>query len=313
MKNSFLFFVAFFLYISNVFAQNVDNNAQKQTHTKVTILSESNICNTPGLNAERGFCVLIEKDGKQYLYDTGREGVCIENAKVLGKDLTKIEKIFLSHGHIDHTGGLEKVLKAIGHPVEVVAHPEVFGKKYAVWSTGAKTYIGIPFKKEHFENMHKATFDFHKELYEVAKGIWLTGEVPLDADAWNDIPKESRLEVNGKLEVDILPDDDTLVIDTDKGLVVITACGHHCIVNILEYIKNNINKEIYAVIGGMHLEGVERRHFQFVEKELMRIFKENNTQLFAPNHCTGKRAISEFRADFKGILRDASCGASFEF
>jgi len=271
------------------------------------------ICAIPGLQAERGFCVLIEKDGREYLYDTGRAGACIDNARVLGKDLTKVEKIFLFHGHVDHAGGLEKVLKAIGHPIEVVAHPEVFGKKFALWSTGAKTYIGIPFREEHFQGMHKEVFNFQKGFYKVAEGLWLTGEVPLDADAWEDIPKESQVEINGILQPDTLPDDDTLVIDTKKGLVVITGCGHRCIVNILGYVKKTLNKNIYAVIGGMHLEGVSRKHFQFVESELSRIFKENETQLFAPDHCTGKRATKAFKADFRDIFKDASCGTTFEF
>ena len=278
----------------------------------ITILSESKVCNVKGLVGERGFSVLIEKDGKQYLYDTGRDDACIHNAAALGKDITKTDMIFLSHGHVDHTGGLENVIKAIGHPVMIVCHPDVFSKKYALWSNGAKSYIGIPFEAEHFTRMHKENINFQTGFYMAAKGVWLTGEVPR-LNKEEVIPKESFVLVDGKFKKDTLLDDNALILDTDKGLVVITGCGHSGIINILNYVKKNLDKNIYAVIGGMHLEGVDRKHFQFVESELTRIFKEEHTQVFVPNHCTGKRAIAEFRVDFPDIIKDGSCGRSFEF
>jgi len=312
-KILFLFAVLSIFPCPFIFGQNTADVSSPPSKTRITILSENNICNIPGLKAEHGLSMLIEKDGRQYLYDTGRDGsIPVHNARVLGKDLTKTEKIFLSHGHVDHTGGLEEILHAIGHPIEVVTHPDVFGKKYGIWSSGAKTYIGISVTQEHLEHIHQTTFNFQKGFYQVAEGLWLTGEVPR-LNKEEIIPDESFEEVNGKLQKDILLDDNSLVIDTDKGLVVITGCGHSGIINILNYVKKTLNKNIYAVIGGMHLEGVDRKHFQFVEDELTRIFKQAHTQIFAPNHCTGKRAIKEFRVDFPDILKDASCGTTFEF
>ena len=302
-----LFVIVLILSMPGIFARQA-----QASPVVVTILTESKTCKVKGLVGEQGFSVLIEKDGKQYLYDTGRDDACIHNAAALGKDLTKTDMIFLSHGHVDHTGGLEKVIKAIGHPVVIVAHPDVFGRKYALWSTGAKTYIGIPFEKEHFTHMHKENLNFQSGFYKVDEGVWLTGEVPR-LNEQEIIPKESFMEVGGKLQPDMILDDNALVVDTDKGLVVITGCGHSGIINILEYVKKQLNKNIYAVIGGLHLERADRKHFQFVENELIRIFKEENTQVFVPNHCTGKRAIAEFRADFPGIIKDGSCGSSFEF
>ena len=89
---------------------------------RITTLSE-NTANF-GFLAEWGISILIEVDGMKILVDTGLSFSAVHNAKLLGVDLSTIDRIVLSHGHVDHTGGLRDVLKIKGE-VEVIAHPDI--------------------------------------------------------------------------------------------------------------------------------------------------------------------------------------------
>jgi len=74
------------------------------------------------------------------------------NAPIFGLDLSAIDKIVLSHGHYDHTGGLKEVLKHVGKQVEVIAHPDIWAQKYAR-GQGFERYIGVPFPIEDLEDL----------------------------------------------------------------------------------------------------------------------------------------------------------------
>ena len=96
---------------------------------KFQILAENYAYKTQ--HAEWGFSVFIDFNGTQLLFDTGQSGDCVlKNAKFLNVPLENIEAIILSHGHYDHTGGLNKILKAIGNK-KIFAHKEVFTKRFS--------------------------------------------------------------------------------------------------------------------------------------------------------------------------------------
>jgi 7,8-dihydropterin-6-yl-methyl-4-(beta-D-ribofuranosyl)aminobenzene 5'-phosphate synthase len=83
--------------------------------------------------------------------------------------------------------------------------------------------------------------------------------------------------------------------------------------NILTYVKKNLKKNIYAVIGGTHLEAGDKEQITYVKSALKQFFEQEHTRLFAPNHCTGNRMIAEFKKEFPNIYHDASCGTILEF
>ena len=92
--------------------------------TRITILCENLVGKRVGLG-EHGFSAFIETDRGNYLFDTGGGRSIVANSLTFDKDLRTIRKIFLSHGHYDHTGGLPEVLNLKGN-VDVHAHPHVF-------------------------------------------------------------------------------------------------------------------------------------------------------------------------------------------
>lgn len=285
---------------------------------RITILSENYTPFSLNLKGEHGFSVLIEKDDTQVLYDTGRFGICVDNAKTLGCDLTRTQKIVLSHGHIDHTGGLERALIAIGHPVDIVAHPRIFEKKHItgqqyMGSFGRKdVFIGIPFERQYLEKMHKARFDLRDGIYEVADRVWLTGEVPITNDV-EKIPSSFLVGINDFFVPDDFADDNSLLLDTDKGFVVVFGCAHRGIVNILTYVKKMFKKNIRAIIGGTHLHDTSQVQLEFVKCYLKELIQEDGVELFAPAHCTGIHTIMGLSEEFKDITKPAFCGSVFEF
>lgn len=279
---------------------------------RITILSDNYTIGILGLKAEHGFSALIEVGGKSFLYDTGQLGIAADNALVLKKDLRKVSKIMLSHGHIDHTGGLKEVLTAISHPVEIIAHKGIFDKKYSVNGQMVKTFIGIPFRREYLEGAFGVSFKMHEKISEVDKGLWLTGKVPF-TNKIEIVPGQFQLCDGNKMKKDLLDDDNTLVIKANKGLVVILGCGHRGVINILTYIKAKFKANIIAVIGGTHLHKCGYERLDFVKTKLRKILRQDKTKIFAPAHCTGMDICDSFSREFSDIIDYASSGKIFEF
>ena len=115
---------------------------------KITIICENTVGRRVGLG-EHGFSALIETGQGNYLFDTGSGRSVVKNSLELNKDLRTVKRIFLSHGHFDHSGGLPEVLKVKGE-VDVHAHPDIFLDRIHLIRENEKEtrkFIGIPYKK----------------------------------------------------------------------------------------------------------------------------------------------------------------------
>jgi 7,8-dihydropterin-6-yl-methyl-4-(beta-D-ribofuranosyl)aminobenzene 5'-phosphate synthase len=146
--------------------------------TKLTVLVENTVPGkSDGLMGEHGFSVYLERPETRLLFDTGASGTALlHNATRLGMDLRATDAIVLSHGHMDHTGGLATALRAIGKVLPVYGHPGIFADRYGK-RTDRVTYAGLPFKREALEGMG-AIFDLSPDFRAIAPGVHLTGEVP---------------------------------------------------------------------------------------------------------------------------------------
>ena len=111
---------------------------------RITTLSENSVTARMGLLAEWGLSILVEVDNLNILLDTGQSVSTVHNANALGIDLSQIEKIVLSHGHYDHTGGLRELLIRTRKEMEIIAHPEIWALKYGHNpNEGRHIYIGM--------------------------------------------------------------------------------------------------------------------------------------------------------------------------
>lgn len=262
--------------------------------TRITIICENSVGIPFGVIGEHGFACFIETDKGNYLFDTGQGCGIVRNSLALKKDLSKIESIMISHGHYDHTGGLPAVLNLRGS-VNVFGHPEMFTERFIVFND-KKRSIGIPFQRSYLESLG-ADFKMNAEMSEVGHGIWLTGEIPRNTSfEKGDANMTAHMPDGRIITPDPIKDDLSMIIESDKGLILVLGCAHAGLVNILDYvIKKTGQERIYAVIGGTHLGFSSDEQF---EKTVTAIEKYKIEKL-GVSHCTGLINASRLHARLK--------------
>jgi len=257
---------------------------------KITTLSENTA--GPSTLGEWGLSMLVEADGQKILFDTGAGTAAVANAESMRVDLAAVDRIVLSHGHFDHTGGLLDVLKKAGGK-EIYAHPDVWARKYGSIDDTPTRYVGIPFAKDALEVMG-TKFNLSRKSVKFSEHIMTTGEIPMITD-YEIVEKYLCVMEGDELKQDPLDDDLAMIIDTEFGLVVILGCAHHGIVNTLMQAKKITGKElIYAAIGGTHLVHASKERLEKTAAAL----KEMGLQYLGASHCTGFNAAAYLAGEF---------------
>ncbi|MDX2031857.1 MAG: MBL fold metallo-hydrolase [Blastocatellia bacterium] len=254
---------------------------------------------------EWGFAALVEADGRRILFDTGaRPDTVLKNARELGVDLSTVQEVFLSHNHGDHTSGLLTLRREF-----VGKNPAALSRVHVgrgiFWSRPAGAREGNPMiaLKAAYEATGGA-FVEHAEPKELFPGVWVTGPVSRvhPERNWSGAGRVKSPE--GVVE-DSLPEDMSMVFDTDKGLVALSGCGHAGIVNTLEYAQRKIRRApVHAAIGGFHLFALSDEKLAWTAAKL----REMGLRQFMGAHCTGIEAVFQLR---QGIGLDrANCVVS---
>ncbi len=253
---------------------------------RITTLSE-NTAAFAGLLAEHGLSVFIETDEANVLLDTGLSISVCNNADALGIDLKKADKIVISHGHHDHTGGLRDVLRKIRRKIDIIGHPDIMASKYAQRGDFPPGYIGIPFDLRELESLG-AHFVLTPNPVKISENITTSGVVPM-VTKYEDIDSFLKAKVDGKIVPDPLLDDRSLFIKTPKGLVIILGCAHRGIINTIYHAQELTGvKEIAMVIGGCHLmNSNEERVWQTIST-----LTELDVKKIGVSHCTGLPAAA---------------------
>jgi 7,8-dihydropterin-6-yl-methyl-4-(beta-D-ribofuranosyl)aminobenzene 5'-phosphate synthase len=250
---------------------------------------------TPPLIAEHGLSLLIEtfrEDQKQtYLFDAGftKDGVP-HNIEKLGVDLNKISSIVISHGHPDHTGALAEILKTAEKKIPVITHPSAFLKRYLVFPDGTRV-LSNTFTEKALDDAGAEVL-LSGDLAILGPGVVATGEIDMVNDFEQHFPL-AYYEQNGEMEKDFFPDEKSLIINLkDKGLIVLSGCGHRGIINTVEYAKRATGiEQVHAVIGGFHLTGTTpMEKIERTVEEMKRI----EPDFIIPTHCTGWKAMNRF-------------------
>ncbi len=253
-----------------------------------------NTASRTDLIAEWGLSILIESEEGNILLDTGATTSVCHNAPVLGVDLTRIDKIVLSHAHRDHTGGLRDLLRLMKKKeVEVVAHPDVWQAKYGRHPEEGDHYAGIPFVREELENLG-ARFKLSKEAVRLTSNIMTTGEIPMVTD-FEQIDARLFVRTESGFEPDKLMDDQAIVITTEDGLILVSGCAHRGIVNTIYQAQRLTGvKKVKMVIGGTHLIRTSNERI----KKTIAVFRELGLEKIGVSHCTGMPAAVALAQEF---------------
>jgi len=273
-------------------AAGAANAATAEIHAlKVTVLSTMLVGETTGIG-EWGFSALVVADGHRLLLDTGGHAdTVLENARDLKIDLSDVQDVILTHNHWDHVSGLLTLRKEMmrKNPAALSRVYVARGIFYSRPSPEGEKNPMIALKKEYEATGGK--FIELAEASEIFPGAWLTGPVPRKYPEHN-WSSTGKVETPAGLLEDTIPEDQSLVLNTPKGLVVITGCGHAGIVNILTFAREQFpNEPVQAVIGGLHLFPATDQQLDWTADQL----KDFKVQNLLGAHCTGIEAVYRIR------------------
>lgn len=215
----------------------------------------NNIPHDARMGTAWGFGALIEYGDQRVLFDTGGDSpTLLGNMSTLGIDPSPIQKVVLSHIHDDHVGGLQGLL-------ETGVRPTVYAP---------------PSFPDDFKNQVSALTDLVEVEtgQEIAERMFTTGEMPT--------PGHPSLK------------EQSLIVKSRGGLVVITGCAHPGIVNIVEQAKELFEGTVFLAMGGFHLGDKSETQVSAILADLRRLGVER----VAPSHCTGERAIRMFAEEY---------------
>lgn len=253
----------------------------------------------PNIISEHGISILLDmvsgKVHKKILFDTGQSGTTIiHNMEVLKLQPENIDMIVLSHCHRDHSSGVIHMLNKIGKNIPVVAHNEIFRENFSM--TPFLRPTGIKYTKEQITS-NGGDLILIRNPIKLMDGVVYTGQVERNTDFESHGIKSYNIE-NGEEIYDYILDDISLVVNIkNKGLLIITGCGHSGIINIVKHsIKIMNNNNIYGIIGGLHLIDSSNEVIEKTVNELLKF----DLKLIIPGHCTGIMAMSKIKESFGG-------------
>ena len=253
---------------------------------KITVLMDN--LETEGFTTEWGLSLWIENGFRKILLDAGDSGAFLENAAKLGIDPGIADYGVLSHAHFDHADGLSAFF-AKSEKAKVFLRRECAEDCYKGQGDDAK-YIGI---RKGYLDMYDDRFIYVDGDYEIEPGVWLIPHKMSreQAEACGRGADMYRCKC-GCWSVDTFDHEQSLVLDSPRGLVIINGCCHGGAAQIISEVHETFpDKHIYTLIGGFHL-------FRSSDEEIedcIRMVRETGIERVYTGHCTGERAVELFR------------------
>lgn len=280
---------------------------------KATVLIDNITKND--LSAEWGLSIYIEYNGHKILLDAGTTGLFAENAKVLGIRLEDVECGVLSHAHYDHADGMERFFEENAHALfylragnhsdpASIASVEIC-YDYDKNDPESARYIGV--KKGTLET-YKDRIRFADGDYELFPGVYL---IPHKTLGLEKIGEKAHMYIHKNHQW--IPDDysheQSLVFETEKGLVIFNSCSHGGADNIIREMEMTFpDKQMYAIIGGFHLY----KSSQEEVRALARRIKATGIEKVVTGHCTGEDAYQILEEELGDCLEQIYTGLVIE-
>lgn len=269
---------------------------------KATVVVDNRACGA--LRGEWGLCIYIEYGAHKILLDTGASELFAENAQKLGLALSAVDAAVLSHAHYDHANGMAAFFRQNDRAKFYVGKTCAADCYFKKWIF--RRYIGVP----------KTVLDDFRERI-----VYTDGDTELFPGAYL-IPhktpgldrvglRESMYRREGKRWV---PDDfsheQSLVLDTDKGLVIFNSCSHGGADNIINEVAATFpEKKVYALIGGFHLYNKSESQVQALAERI----RQTGIEYVCTGHCTKERAYEVLLRALGDRLHPLQTGLVMEF
>lgn len=194
--------------------------------------------------------------------------------------------------------------------VPLYAHPDIFLDRIMVQQLNENeilTYKGIPSKRNFLESLG-AQFKFNWDFIEVADQMYLTGKIPRETDFEFPDPL-IQCKIGEDYVTDPFTDEQSLILKTRRGLVVIFGCANSGMVNTVRYAMRKTGEErIHGIIGGTHLGFLGGTQLEASIQEL----KLLPIDFIGVSHCTGFYAAARLFQEFGERFRYGHVGAMFE-
>ncbi|MFX1286835.1 MAG: MBL fold metallo-hydrolase [Promethearchaeota archaeon] len=271
-----------------------------------------------GTLGEYGFSALSKvqfSDSElKILFDTGPSPVAfLNNIKKLEVDLSTIDALVLSHGHLDHIGGLKEAIALTKKRIPLICHPQTISPKF-ITEKGKTRDVG-------FQKIFDSVEDLKKQVhlittttsYEFTKSVMTTGEVPRknDYEVLSGKLREVTTVQNGKIIPDKLLDDLSMVFHlADDSIVILAGCCHSGIVNTVAKTKElTDSSNIVGIVGGLHIRDASHNRLSQTIQEL----EKYPIKKIAPCHCTGFHGKHALARAFKKKFLDVSVSSTIKF
>lgn len=233
---------------------------------EITILYD-NRPSDPACITDWGFSCFIKGFEKTILFDVGEKAtVFLKNVKALKVDLKTVDVFIISHFHPDH-------MNAVGAFLNLKPDAKIYVPDDADLDPRAQ-----PFRDQ--IQTAGAILNVVKTPREIFPHAFLTGKMGL------------------------LIKEQSLVLDTAGGLVIVTGCAHQGVVNIVQRAKSMLKKDISLLLGGFHLLDSS----ETVIKNIIEKFKENGVRRVGATHCTGDKAIQMFKDAYRENFIEVGVG-----
>ncbi len=290
---------------------------------KFTFLSDNKTENSL-CTAEWGLSLLIESMGHKILFDVGSSPIFAQNAKKLKVDLEDVEAVVVSHGHYDHTDGMETFCQ-INDKAPVYIHKNAISKCYGTDEEGniEKYNCGIRWSEDFIEELSKRAV-FTENVVKLNDNMTIIGNIkPLDEFPMTEKfykPAPGTIEfvdcdgvsngIESRLVIDDMSHEQVLVVKEKDGIYVFSGCSHTGMMAIMKRVEEVFSGEkIIALMAGMHLYPLEKEKKQQVVDAICNLNVEN----VFPVHCTGIDAILMFKQQLGDGCVIASAGEVYEF
>ena len=267
--------------------------------------------------AEHGLSILLKLTygGKthQVLMDAGyTDKVLPHNLMYLGMSLEGVELVVMSHGHMDHYGGLTWAVGQIKKtPVPIVIHPNAFATPRFFKLPDGRDLLFPVMNRQAVENAGGAFEEHTEPSLQLDEHFLVTGQVERVTPFEKGMPSAFMKQGETLIHDDILDDQGCVINIRNEGLVVISGCAHAGIINTIKYAQKLTGMDrVLGVIGGFHLSGPV---FEPIIPDTIEAMKEINPKRLVPMHCTGWNAIKAFEAAMPEAFALNASGTTYQF